>query len=119
MIAAALAESGARLALVGATNNSEAAFVVQRLARKLRAETSQAIDATNEMAVRVMVRQISKALGGLDAAVLAGVPPASVDLIRNSASREFKRGGVGGIVLTADAHQSTSDVLAALAAPSA
>ena len=70
-IAAALAEAGARLALVGATNDAETAFAVQRLARKLGAEASQAIDATNEMAVRVMVRQVSKALGGLDGIVRA------------------------------------------------
>jgi NADP-dependent 3-hydroxy acid dehydrogenase YdfG len=85
-IAAALAEAGARVALVGATNDAEAAFSVQRLARKVGAEVSQAIDATNEAAVRVMVRQVSKALGGLDGVVLA--PFAS-----NSSRQSFEKSG--------------------------
>ena len=76
-IAGALAESGARLALVGATNDAETSFAVQRLGRKQAAEVSQAIDATNDMAVRVMVRQVSKALGGLDAVVFAVLPDMS------------------------------------------
>ena len=116
-VATALAGTGARLALVGATNNSEAAFAVQRLARKLGAETSQAIDATNEMAVRVMVRQVSKALGGLDAVIFVEISSESTDLIRNSASREFKRSGVDGIVLTATSGEAPSEIVAALAGP--
>src|SRR3990170_9005516 len=68
-IAAALAEAGARLALVASTTDAETAFAVQRLARRTGAALSQAIDATNEMAVRVMARQVSKALGGLDVVV--------------------------------------------------
>ena len=67
-IAGALAEAGASLAIVATTNDAGAAFAVQRLARRLGAIV-QAIDAGNEMAVRVMVRQLSKALGGLDAVV--------------------------------------------------
>ncbi len=67
-IASALAEAGASLALVATTTDADAAFAVQRLARRLAA-VAQAIDATNEMAVRVMVRQVSKVLGGLDAVV--------------------------------------------------
>ena len=65
-LAAALAAAGARLALVAAGVDAGAAFEVQRLSRRLGA-LSQAIDATNEMAVRVMTRQVAKALGGLDA----------------------------------------------------
>ncbi len=67
-LAAALAEAGASLALVAATSDAQAAFAVQRLARRLSA-VAQAIDASNEMAVRVMVRQVAKQLGGLDAVV--------------------------------------------------
>ncbi|HEU4760445.1 MAG TPA: SDR family oxidoreductase [Dehalococcoidia bacterium] len=67
-IAETLAGAGASLALVAASNDAQAAFTVQRLARRLGA-AAQAIDATNEAAVRVMTRQVAKALGGLDAVV--------------------------------------------------
>src|SRR3972149_6438137 len=65
-LAVALTDSGAQPALVASPGDAETAFAVQRLARRLGA-LSQAIDATNEMAVRVMVRQVAKALGGLGA----------------------------------------------------
>jgi NAD(P)-dependent dehydrogenase (short-subunit alcohol dehydrogenase family) len=72
-VAIAVAEAGASLAAVAATSEAEAAFAVQRLARRLssgeRKVIAQAIEATNEAAVRVMVRQVSKELGGLDAVV--------------------------------------------------
>ncbi len=67
-IAQALTDEGARLALVAASPGAETAFAVQWLARRLGA-VAQAIDAGNEAAVRVMVRQMSKQLGGLDAVV--------------------------------------------------
>jgi NAD(P)-dependent dehydrogenase (short-subunit alcohol dehydrogenase family) len=117
-IAAALGESGMRLALVGSSNDSETAFAVQRLARKVGAEVSQAIDATNEMAVRVMVRQVVKALGGLDAVVCA-VPEreAAADLLRRFAEREFTRQGIPGVFVSASAAGGTQNVIDALAAP--
>src|SRR3990172_7356227 len=65
-LAGALAAAGARIALIASTGDAETAFPVQRLARRLGA-LSQAIDATNEMALRVMTRQVANALGGLDA----------------------------------------------------
>ncbi len=68
LIATGLAERGARVAVVAAVPDSEAAFAVQRLAARLGGP-GQAIDSGNEMAVRVMVRQVSKGLGGLDAVV--------------------------------------------------
>jgi len=72
-VVSAVAEAGASVAAVAATSDAEAAFGVQRLARRLasgeRKVIAQAIDATNEAAVRVMVRQVSKELGGLDAVV--------------------------------------------------
>jgi enoyl-[acyl-carrier-protein] reductase (NADH) len=68
-IAAALAEAGANLALVSLKNDAEAAFNVQRLARKTGSALSQAIDGSNDAAVRIMVRQVAKALRGLDAIV--------------------------------------------------
>jgi NAD(P)-dependent dehydrogenase (short-subunit alcohol dehydrogenase family) len=75
---------------------------VQRLARRLRAP-SQAIDATNEMALRVMVRQVSKLLGGLDITVFAaGLGEATGDslaLAARYAGREMARDGGGALVV--------------------
>jgi len=77
-VTTAVAEAGASVASVAATSDAEAAFAVQRLARQLssggRRVIAQAIDATNEAAVRVMVRQVSKELGGLDAVILCEPP---------------------------------------------
>ena len=74
-ISSALAKAGAGLAVVAAGTEPEAAFAVQRLARRLSAPErpviAQAIDATNEMAVRVMVKQASRQIEGLDALVFA------------------------------------------------
>jgi NAD(P)-dependent dehydrogenase (short-subunit alcohol dehydrogenase family) len=118
-IAAALVEAGVRLALVGATNDADTAFAVQRLARKLNAEVSQAIDATNEMGVRVMVRQVSKALGGLDGVVCILDPDKSavLDLTQRQAQREFARAGVTGAFIVAGLDATPNSVVAALAAP--
>ena len=110
-IAAALAAAGAQLALVAATGDAETAFAVQRLARRLGA-LSQAIDATNEMAVRVMTRQVAKALGGLNAlffcADLGAGTAASLALACRFATREMARGGGGAIVVTSAAATPTS-----------
>ena len=80
----AVAEAGASVAAVAATSDAEAAFAVQRLARRLssgdRKVIAQAIDATNEAAVRVMVRQVSKEFGGVSVVVdctLAMIPEPS------------------------------------------
>ncbi len=99
-VATALAEAGASLALVAAANDSPTAFAVQRLARKLSAPVSQAIDATNEMAVRVMVRQVSKELGGLDAVVSCADSGSAFALTEKHANRELVRSG-GGCLLDA------------------
>ncbi|MEX0801484.1 MAG: hypothetical protein WD379_09730 [Dehalococcoidia bacterium] len=68
---------------------------------------SQAINATNEMAVRVMVRQVSKALGGLGLlAFCADLGDATGDALALAvrfASREMSRTG-GGTVLVALPH---------------
>ena len=76
-VTSAVAEAGASVAAVAATSEAEAAFAVQRLARRLssggRKVIAQAIDATNEAAVRVMVRQVSKEFSGLDAVVMFAV----------------------------------------------
>jgi NAD(P)-dependent dehydrogenase (short-subunit alcohol dehydrogenase family) len=90
--AEALAEAGARLALVSSTADGDAAFRVQRLARNLGA-ISQAIDATNETAVRVMVRQVSKELGGLDATVVCVEDAAVKDVFERTATREMQKRG--------------------------
>ena len=90
--AEALAESGARLALVSSTAEAEAAFRVQRLSRKLGA-TSQAIDATNDAAIRVMVRQVAKELGGLDAAVVAVDDAQAKAHLERFTAREMRKYG--------------------------
>ena len=103
----AVAEVGASVAAVAAASDAEAAFAVQRLARGLSAERkviAQAIDATNEAAVRVMVRQVSKELGGLDAVVLVTTEAArqrefSMDLARQYGGRELSRSGGGKLVI--------------------
>ena len=101
-LAAALAAAGARIALVAAGADTAAAFEVQRLSRRL-GTLSQAIDATNEMAVRVMTRQVAKALGGLDAlffcADLGPKTEVSLALACRFAAREMARTGGGAIVV--------------------
>jgi NAD(P)-dependent dehydrogenase (short-subunit alcohol dehydrogenase family) len=101
--AEALAGAGATLALVSATGDAEAAFAVKRLASKLGAAASQAIDATNEAAVRVMVRQVSKALGGLNAVVVAAQDPGIAGMAEPLAEREMQRSGGGAFVVAQDA----------------
>jgi len=110
-VTSAVAEAGASVAAVAATGDAEAAFAVQRLARRLasgeRKVIAQAIDATNEAAVRVMVRQVSKELGGLDAVVYAPAPGVDVDDPRllvyewviNFGGKELQRHGDGSLVL--------------------
>ena len=83
---------------------------MQRLARRLNA-TSQAIDATNEAAVRVMVRQVSKEMGGVYAAVSCVDDALARELFERHARREMKRIGDG---LYIDA-MVTLDVVAAIA----
>src|SRR3990170_4524551 len=111
-LAVALAESGAQLALVASTADAETAFSVQRLARRLGA-LSQAIDATNEMAVRVMTRQVSKALGGLDTlffcADLGPKTEASLALACRFAASEMARTG-GGVIVVALPAGAVADV---------
>src|SRR3990172_8423475 len=109
-LAPALAAAGARIALVAAGAGADTAFDVQRLARRLGA-LSQAIDATNEMAVRVMTRQLSKALGGLDTlffcADLGAGTAASLALACRFAAREMARAGGGAIVVATAAATPT------------
>lgn len=107
-LAAALAVSDARAALVAASPDPQAAFTVQRLARRTGA-TSQAIDAANEMAVRVMTRQVSKSLGGLDVllfcADLGERTAEALALACRFAAREMARadGGTIAVALPPDA----------------
>ena len=107
-VTTAAAEAGASVAAVAATADAEAAFAVQRLARRLssseRKVISQAIDATNEAAVRVMVRRVSKELGGLDAVVFTA--PAStgghaLELAQTFADKEFDRATAPGVFVVA------------------
>src|SRR3989337_3043940 len=115
-LATALVAADARLALVAAGVDAGAAFEVQRLARRLGA-LSQAIDATNEMAVRVMTRQVAKALGGLDAlffcADLGPKTEASLALAGRFAAREMAPDrGRGGVIVVALPASSVADVAA-------
>jgi hypothetical protein len=95
-VTTAVAEAGASVAAVAATSDAEAAFAVQRLARRLstgeRKVIAQAIDATNEAAVRVMVRQVSKELGGLDAAVSTAYAEESEQTARSLVFLEQRAG---------------------------
>jgi NAD(P)-dependent dehydrogenase (short-subunit alcohol dehydrogenase family) len=104
VVAAVLAS--AHLAVVAATSDAAAAFEVQRLGRQLQAP-SQAIDATNEMATRVMMRQIVKELGGLDLlAFCADLGPATgpaLTLAARFAAREMLRSGKSGTIVVAAA----------------
>ncbi len=112
--ASALADSGHTLALIASSPDAESAFAVQRLARKLNAAASQAIDARNDTAVRVMVRQVSKQLGGLDAAVLCVENEPARTSLAAYAGKEKGRGGPPSVI---DAARG-DDVHSALAAPS-
>lgn len=109
--AAALAEAGASLALVSAAADAEAAFAAQRLARRLGAPVNQAINAENESAVRVMVRQVAKALGGLDACVDATGNDEAGRFLEALGCREMARSG-GGVFITAG---EEADIVAAVA----
>ena len=112
VLAAALADAGARVALVVASPDPQAAFAVQRLSRSARGgPLSQAIDAVNEMAVRVMTRQVSKALGGLDlllfCADLGDRTAEALALASRFAAREMARVG-GGVIVIASAATAPS-----------
>lgn len=110
--ARALAAAGHTIALISASTDAEAAFPVQRLARKLNAAASQAIDATNEAAVRVMVRQVAKQLGGFDAAVNCAPDPATRDLLLHHSTKEMHRYG-NPVFIDAE---TVADIVSALAA---
>jgi len=108
-VTTAAAEAGANVAAVAATSDAEAAFAVQRLARRLssagRKVIAQAIDATNEAAVRVMVRQVSKELGGLDAVVFSAdlgvASKRTFECLYKRASDEMLRRS-GGVIVGLD-----------------
>ncbi|MCH8814121.1 MAG: SDR family oxidoreductase [Chloroflexi bacterium] len=100
-VAATLADSGATVAAVATVNDSDTAFATQRLARKLGGP-GQALDGTNDMAVRVMVRQVSKGLGGLDAIVLCTTPEATPLLVRYGGKELDRSGGRHLIIVSAD-----------------
>ncbi len=119
-IAAALAEAGADLALVAATSDAESAFAVQRLARRLaapgRRARAQAIDATNEAALRVMTRQVSKELGGLDALVVCADVGEKTAAACRFAAREIARHGGGAVVIAAGEPEDIEALVGELAA---
>ncbi len=117
LLATALADADARTVIVAASAEAEVAFAVQRLSRRIGA-ASQAIDANNKMAVRVMIRQVSKALGGLDlllfCADLGEKTGGALALAARFAAREIARSGDGTILVAP--LESTGVDVAALAA---
>lgn len=105
------------LALVAAVTDADAAFGVRRLARRLGAAMSQAIDASNEAALRIMVRQVGKALGGLDAVVDATGVAQTQAIAERIARREMDRTGGGVYVVAADAGAAVRAVAGLRAKP--
>ena len=88
---------------MASTVEADAAFGAQRLARRLGAAMSQAIDGSNLAALRVMVRQVGKSLGGLDAFVDATGVATIRGIAEPLARREMARTGGGVYVVTDDA----------------
>jgi len=82
----------------------EAEVVLEDGTQGRAAVPSGASTGENEAAVRVMVRQVSKELGGLDAVVLVTTEAArqrefSMDLARQYGGRELSRSGGGKLVI--------------------
>jgi len=79
-IALALAEAGADLALTTVTTDGEEAMALRKTARAVRelgrAAVEQVVDASLGTGVQVMVRQVTKELGRIDALVNAPVASA-------------------------------------------
>lgn len=100
-VAAALAETGSRLALASGSSGAAAAFETQRLARRLGA-LAHALPAGNEAAFRVMARQVAKALGGLDALVFCSPEAGALAWALRYVGREIARTGGGVAVVLAD-----------------
>lgn len=98
-IATGLADLAAAVGVVGTTNDGETTLAVQRLSRRFGGP-GQAIDGTNDMAVRVMVRQIAKELGGLDAIVCAS--PEAAPLVIRHGGKELDRSDGRHFVLVGD-----------------
>jgi NAD(P)-dependent dehydrogenase (short-subunit alcohol dehydrogenase family) len=99
-VAATLSRAGATVAVVATISDPDTTFATQRLARKLGGP-GQAIDGTNDMAVRVMVRQISKEIGGLDAIVLC-TSPGAVSLLARYGGKELDRSGGHHLVIVSE-----------------
>jgi hypothetical protein len=114
-IVAALATAGADVGVVAGAVDADSAFQAKRLSRRVVAaggrSLAQAIDAGNEMAVRVMVRQVGKGLGGLDAVVFCADLGTSTDegsaLAARYGGREVARSGGGNVVIVGRQPEST------------
>ena len=116
-IATALAGAGATVAAIATVNDPDEAFATKRLARKLSGP-GQAIDGTNDMAVRVMVRQVSKELGGLDAIMLCTTPEATRLLARYGGRELDRSGGRHLIIVSEDDVQIDTEARAVQKRPS-
>ncbi len=97
----ALAEASADVAAVASQNRADTSLAVKRAARRAtltgRRAVAQAIDAGNEMAMRVMARQTGKELGGLDIAFIVVDDPLAFSLACRFLGKEMARTG-GGII---------------------
>jgi NAD(P)-dependent dehydrogenase (short-subunit alcohol dehydrogenase family) len=78
-IALAFAEAGADLALATVTSGADEALALRKTAREVRdmgrTALEQSLDASSGQGAQVMVRQVSKELGGLDVLVTAPFAP--------------------------------------------
>ncbi len=107
LLARSLAEAGADVALIASSEDATRLFAVKRLSRYLaslgRRSPVQSIDLTNEMALRVMVRQISKELGGFEATIFAAELGAeTAEAVRGAlrfSGREMARKSKGGMFI--------------------
>lgn len=74
-VALAFAEAGADLALATVTSSAEEALALRKTAREVRevgrTAIEQSVDASSGQGAQVMVRQVSKELGGIDVLVTA------------------------------------------------
>ena len=101
-LAEGLARAGADLAAVASTTRADDAFAAKRVARRAAAADVRtlalAIDAGNEAALRITVRQVGKQLGGLQLAFVCTEAQAAFELTCRLAGREIARSGSGAVI---------------------
>lgn len=97
-----LARVGVDVAAVASTTKAEDAFAAKRVARRAAATgvrtLALAIDAGNEAALRITVRQVGKQLGGLQLAFVCTDAQATFEMACRLAGREIARSGSGAVI---------------------